>query len=86
MNYIFLPPTKAAPIAANKTGFMSFTTNIFRSIITIPTKSEINPSMLVALTALNQSEIKTSSNKQVEKLSKCIINIYLMSTQYLFFT
>lgn len=46
---------KAVPIAANKAGFMSLRKNNFKIVITRATKSDINPKMLVALTALIQS-------------------------------
>lgn len=46
---------KAVPIAAKTIGFLSFMKNIFKIVITRATKSDLNPIMLVARTALNQS-------------------------------
>lgn len=46
---------KAVPIAANKAGFVSFRKNNFKIVITRATKRDMNPIMLVALTAFNQS-------------------------------
>lgn len=43
---------KAVPIAAKKIGFLSFMKNIFKIVITRATKSDMNPIMLVARTAL----------------------------------
>lgn len=46
---------KSVPIDANKAGFMSLRKNNFKIVITRATKSDMNPLMLVALTAFNQS-------------------------------
>lgn len=51
----YLPPTKAVPTAANRIGFLSFITNIFKIVSTRAPKSDMHPSMLVALTPFNQS-------------------------------
>lgn len=45
----------AVPITANKAGFISLRKNNFKIVTTRATKSDTNPKMLVALTALSQS-------------------------------
>lgn len=45
----------AVPITANKAGFIFLRKNNFKIVTTRATKSDTNPKMLVALTALSQS-------------------------------
>lgn len=61
---------KAVPIATKTIGFLSFMKNIFKIVITRATKSDMNPIMLVARTALNQS-VKESKNTSSHTLEKC---------------
>lgn len=61
---------KAVPIAAKTIGFLSFMKNIFKIVFTRATKSDMNPIMLVARTALNQS-VKESKNTSSHTLEKC---------------
>lgn len=52
---INLPPTKVLPIATNRMFFLSFMTKIFKIIRTRANKSEMNPTIAVALTGSKKS-------------------------------